>query len=68
MRQYKIIKSILWYNIYKKREKDGLISLWFLWPQGKWILDKTYAKTFYNEEDAIAALVICKYNDGKDAG
>ena len=43
------------------------MSLWFLWPEGKWVLDKTYAKTFYTKDDAISNLSLVKYKDGKEA-
>lgn len=43
-----------------------MIYVWFLWARGR-VLDKTFAKIFYNEEDAISALVINKMRDGKDA-
>lgn len=66
MREYKITKSTLWRIIYKKRQKDKMIYVWFLWARGR-VLDKTFAKIFYNEEDAISALVINKMRDGKDA-
>ena len=43
------------------------MSLRFLWPDGKWVLDKTYAKTFYTKDDAISNLSLVKYKDGKEA-
>lgn len=67
MREYKIYKTDLWFGIYKKREKDGKISLWFLDWRDKWTLNKSYTKTFYNRESAVSALVIMKQRDGKDA-
>lgn len=65
MREYKIVKSDLGRNIYKKREKDWKISLRFLGWDNKWILNKSYAKTFYHREDALAALVIVKMKNEK---
>ena len=62
-REYKIIRSDLWFNIYKKLEKNGYMSLWFLWPDNKWILNKNHARTFYHREDAVSALVIMKHRD-----
>ena len=62
-RQYRIIKSDLWYNIYKKLEKNGYMSLWFLWPENKWVLNKSHAKTFYHREDAESALILSKIKD-----
>ena len=62
-RQYRIIKSDLWYNIYKKLEKNGYISLRFLWAWNKWVLNKSHAKTFYHREDAESALILSKIKD-----
>lgn len=64
MWEYKITKSTLWRIVYKKREKDWLVYVWFLWPHG-WTLNKTYAKTFYNKEDAVSGLIIQRHKDGK---
>lgn len=60
-REYKIISSDLWYNIYRKREKENwIMNLEFLWANQRWIKDKTFAKTFYHKDDAISALVTVK--------
>lgn len=67
MRQYKIFKTDLWFGIYKKLEKDGRISLWFLGWDNKRTLRKDHAKTFYHREDAVSALVIIKMRDGKES-
>lgn len=66
-RDYKIVKSNLGFQIYKKLEKDGFLSIWFLWPENKRILNKSYAKTFYHKEDALSVLQVMKAKDGKDA-
>lgn len=66
MREYKIIRCDLWWNIYKKLEKNGYISLWFLGSNGKWVLKKDMAKIFYHREDAVSNLVIVKHRDDKD--
>lgn len=66
MREYKIVKSNLGRQIYKKKEHDGFIQMWFLCPHDKWWLNKDYARTFYHREDALSALVIMKTKDGKD--
>lgn len=63
MREYKIIRCDLWYNIYKKLEKNGYISLRFLGSNNKRVLNKDAAKIFYHREDAVSALVICKHKD-----
>ena len=36
------------------------MELWFLWANNVRCLEKRYAKTFYNIEDATSALVIVK--------
>ena len=65
MREYKIVKSDLGRNIYKKREKDWKISLVYLGWDNRRVLNKSYAKIFYHREDALAALVIVKRKDEK---
>lgn len=67
MREYKIYKTDLGYGIYKKREKDWFISVWFLDTKGKRCLNKDYARVFFHREDAVSALSIVKVKDGKDA-
>lgn len=67
MWEYKIIRCDLWWNIYKKLEKNGYISLWFLGSNGKWVLNKDAARIFYHREDAVSNLVIMKAKDEKDA-
>ena len=62
-RQYRIIKTDVWYSLYKKLEKNGYISLWFLWAENKWVLNKDYAKVFYHREDAESALILIKIKD-----
>ena len=63
MREYKIIKSDLGRNIYKKKEGDWKLSVRFLGWKDNWILNKSYARTFYNREDAVWALVVMKRKD-----
>ncbi len=65
MREYKIIKSDLGRNIYKKREKDGKISLRFWGWENKRVLNKSHAKTIYHREDALSALVVIKRKNEK---
>ena len=60
MREYKIYKTDLGYGIYKKREVEGRISLWFLGWDNKRILNKDHARTFYHREDAVGALVVMR--------
>jgi len=65
MWKYRIVKNFIGYNIYKKREKDWMISVWFLWPNDKWVLNKDHARTFYTLDDAIGNLSVIKFKDGK---
>lgn len=63
MREYKIIKSDLGRNIYKRKEESWKISVRFLGGKDNWILNKDHARTFYHREDAEWALVIMKRKD-----
>jgi hypothetical protein len=63
MRVYRIVRCNLGYNIYKKLEKNWYISLRFLGPNNRWVLNKDYAKIFYHRETALSALVIVKHRD-----
>ena len=65
MWEYKIIKSWLWYNIYKKKEEDGLLHIMYLWANDIWKIWKQYAKIFYHKEDAMSHLTLARYKDGK---
>jgi hypothetical protein len=56
---------MLGYNIYKKKEEDWMLYMWFLWPSNKWVVNKDHCKTFYTLDDAISNLSIMKYRDGK---
>ena len=57
-REYRVIKSTLGYNITKEREAE----IRFLGSK-QWVLEKRYAKTFYNQEDAINNLPLVKIKD-----
>jgi hypothetical protein len=67
MWEYKIFRTDLGYWIYKRREKDWFISVWFLDWKGKRTLNKSYARTFYHRDDALSALSIMITKDGKNA-
>lgn len=67
MREYRIIKNMLGYNIYKKKEEYWMLYMWFLWPNNKWVVNKDHCKTFYTLDDAISNLSLVKYKDGKEA-
>ena len=62
-REYKIIKTFLWYNLYKKGEVNWFTQLWFLYKNKKRGLNKDHAQVFYNKEAALSALVIMKRKD-----
>ena len=63
MREYKIIKSDLGWNIYKRKEENWKLSVRFLGWKDNRLLNKDYARTFYHREDAEWALVIMKHKD-----
>ena len=67
MREYKIYKTNLWWSIYRKKQHGKMIMMQFLNWSGLWTPNKTLAKVFYHEEDALSALTITKHKDGKDA-
>lgn len=54
--EYKITKSNLWYNVYRKQEKGWIMRLERL-QNGTYTLNRDYAKTFYHLDDAISALI-----------
>ena len=62
-REYRIVKSDLGYNIYKKRERNWIMQLWFLHHDNKRWLKKDYARTFYHKEDALSVLIIMRRRD-----
>lgn len=63
MREYKIIKADLGWNIYKRKEEGWKLSVRFLYSHDKRGLNRQYARTFYNREDAVGALVVIKRKD-----
>lgn len=67
MWEYKIIKSDLWWNLYKRKEENWKLSVRFLYWGNKRGLNKTYARIFYHREDAESALVIMRQRDGKES-
>lgn len=67
MWEYKIFKTDLGWSICKKRERNWMTQLWFLYSNNIWGLDKKCAKTFFNREDAVSNLVISKVKWEKDA-
>lgn len=57
-REYRIIKSILWFNISKQRDAE----IWFLGSNRR-VLEKRYAKNFYTQQDAINNLPLVRIKD-----
>lgn len=58
-REYKITKSDLGYNVYRKKEEGWIISMERL-QRDTYTLNRDFARTFYNLDDAISALTIAK--------
>lgn len=67
MWDYKITKTELWYIIYRKYEKDWMLSVRFLSWDNRWVINEGSARVFYNKEDALSALTIKKIQDGKES-
>lgn len=66
MRDYRISKSDLGRNIYKRKvEENWLRQMRFLDWKGAWTLNKTYARTFYHRWDAEGVLWVMKIKDAK---
>lgn len=59
MREYKIIKSDLWYNVYRKKEEDWLTTVEWL-QNGGYSQNRQFARTFYHVSEATSALVVEK--------
>ena len=59
MREYKITKTDLGWNIYRKKEEDWLLYLERLTSKG-YTMNKDYAKVFYNKESVISAFIIAR--------
>lgn len=57
MREYKITKTELWFNVYRTNEDE----LYYLGANMKWIKDRACAKIFYHKEDALSGLVLAKF-------
>ena len=58
-REYKITKSNLGYNVYRKKEEGWIISMERL-QRDTYTLNRDFARTFYHLDDAISALTIAK--------
>lgn len=58
-REYKIIKSDLWYKVYRTRESDGIEEVEWL-QKTTYTLNPNHAALFYHISDATSALIIAK--------
>ena len=58
-REYKIAKSNLGYNVYRRKEEDWFLYMEWLQKES-YTLNKEYARTFYTLEDATNAFIIAK--------
>ena len=65
MYEYRIIKNDRWWIIYRKKEMGKLILLQYLNWHNLRSPNKSFAKTFYNKDDAADALVLIKAKDKK---
>jgi len=61
MWEYRIIPSDLWFSIYRKRKLENwLINVEYLNGYWSWVISRGSARTFYNLDDAVSALVIVR--------
>lgn len=65
MREYRIFKTDLWWSIYRKKQLGKLLFMQFLTWKNVWSLNKSYARIFYQREEAVGALIIMKAKDEK---
>lgn len=65
MREYRIFRTDLWWSIYRKKQVGKFLFLQFLSWKNQWIMNKTYARIFYQRDEAESVLVIMKAKDEK---
>ena len=63
MYEYKIAKTDLGWNIYRKKQMGKLMLLQYLYANESWWPNKWLAKIFYHKESALSALAIMKRRD-----
>ena len=63
MREYKIIKTELWWILSRKKQMGRLMMLQYLYGSKNWWPNKWLAKTFYHQWSAESALVVMKHRD-----
>lgn len=65
MREYRIFKTDLWWSIYRKKQVGKLLFMQFLTWKNGWSLNKSYARIFYQRDEAVSAMVTIKVRDKK---
>jgi hypothetical protein len=68
MREYKIIKTELWWILSRKKQMGRLMILQYLYGSKNWWPNKWLAKTFYHQGSAESALVIMRRKDEEKEG
>lgn len=63
MREYRIFKTDLWWSIYRKKQVGKLLFMQFLTWKNWWSLNKSYARIFYQRDEAVGALIIVRARD-----
>lgn len=63
MREYRIVRTDLWWNISRKKQIWRLMLLQYLNWKGLRNPNKWLARIFYHREDAVSALIIQKKRD-----
>ena len=63
MREYRIFKTDLWWSIYRKKQVGKLLFMQFLTWKNGWSLNKSYARIFYQREEAVWVLIVMKAKD-----
>ena len=65
MDEYKIFRTDLWWWVYRKRQIGKLCIIRYLSWKWEWVSNKWNAKTFYEREKAVSALLVMKKRDRK---
>lgn len=65
MREYKIIKTELWWILSRKKQMGRLMMLQYLYGSQNWWPNKWLAKIFYHQGSAESALVVMRIKDGE---
>lgn len=65
MREYKIIKTERGWILSRKKEMGRLLLLQYLNWKWLWTPHKSFAKVYYDKDNAAEALVVIKSNEWK---